>query len=404
MIRILAATGCRSDFDLLSPVYERLSRDARFQFGLMVGGAHLSQRYGRTVDAVRATGLPIVAEIDAFVDSDERDARPRTAANWIVAGSAVLRDFQPDLLLVCGDREDALGACTLAAYLRIPTAHFFGGDHGQTRDVDNLVRHACSKLASLHFAAMQEHAERLVAIGEPSERIHVVGNPALDAFRDAPWIPRDELLDLLGAPEVARRPYAVVVHHPSFASPETGGKEFELILDELKRRELHAFVGLPNVDFGSWRILDRIQSRKNRGGLHAFAPLPRTEFVNLLRHAAVLVGNSSLGLLEAPSVPLAAVNVGDRQRGRTAERNVLFVDADPDSLHAGLTLALSEEFQRGLEGIENPYGDGRSSERIVEILARGVDRNWTDKMFDPLSSAAFPRRTHPIDFARLGKS
>jgi UDP-hydrolysing UDP-N-acetyl-D-glucosamine 2-epimerase len=384
MIRILAATGCRSDFDLLSSVYGRLARDPRFQFGLIVGGAHLSERYGRTVEAVRATGLPIVAEIDAFVDSDDRDARPRTAAHWISAASKPLREFQPDLILACGDREDALAACTLAAYLRIPTAHFFGGDHGETRDVDNLVRHACSKLASLHFAAMQEHADRLTAMGEPPERIHVVGNPALDAFRETPWIARDELLQRLGAPEVGRRPYAVVVHHPSFSSPEAGAEEIELILGELGRRDLHAFVGLPNVDFGSRRMLDRIQSWSDRAGFHALAPLPRGEFVNLLRHAAVLVGNSSLGLLEAPSVPLAAVNVGVRQRGRTAARNVLFVDADADSIQSGLTLALSEEFQKGLEGLENPYGDGRSSERIVEILARGVDPDWADKTFDPL--------------------
>lgn len=384
MIRVLATTGCRSDFDLLAPVYTGLAGDARFQFGLVVGGAHLSDRFGRTVEVVRATGLPIVAEIDSFVDTGERDSRPLSAAQWTLRAAPVFQEFRPDVILACGDREDALATCMLGAYLRMPVAHFFGGDHGETRDVDNLARHACSKLASLHFVATRTHRDRLLAIGEPADRIHVVGSPALDAFREIAVASRTETLARRGACDVGDRPYAVVIHHPTFSEPDAGAREIDLILRELTRRKTPAFVGLPNIDAGSREILDALDRWKNVDGVHVFAGLDRADFINLLRHAAVLVGNSSLGLLEAPSLPLAAVNVGERQRGRTAARNVIFVDAEAGAIRKGLDKALSSDFSRSLNGLENPYGDGRSAARVIDILARVVHPDLADKSFDPL--------------------
>lgn len=383
-IRILATTACRSDFDLLSPVYQSLNKDDRFSFELLVTGVHFSEQFGNTARHVRATGLPIRAELQTFDDSPSRSARPRSAASWIEQASPLLEADPPDLLMACGDREDAIAACMLGAYLRIPVAHFFGGDHGDTRDVDNLVRHASSKLASLHFVMMEEHKKRLLAIGEPEGRIHVVGNPALDSFRTTPCLTRAETLAAVNASSVGEHPFAVVVHHPTFSDAARGATEMSLILNELETAQIPAIVGLPNADAGSRDIIKVIESRSMNGTVFPYRGLGRIEFVNLLRHAELLVGNSSMGLLEAPSIPLAVVNVGSRQRGRTAARNVLFVDAN--ELRNGIASAMSEEFREQLKDLVNPYGDGRTAARVVEILSRGVDPLLTDKPFDPLRS------------------
>lgn len=385
-IRVLATTACRSDFDLLAPVYHAIHEDDRFFFELLISGVHLSERFGYTVHHVRATGLPIRAELDTFDESSSRAARPRTAARWMEKASTLVESDPPDLLMACGDREDAIATCMLGAYLRVPVAHFFGGDHGDTRDVDNLVRHASSKLASLHFVMMEEHKRRLMALGEPADRIHVVGNPALDSFRTTPSLSRADTLVAVHASTIGDHPYAVVVHHPTFSDAACGAVEMSLILDELERAGIPAIVGLPNADAGSRDIIQVIESRSKKGTIFPYQGLDRIHFVNLLRHAEILVGNSSMGLLEAPSIPLAVINVGSRQRGRTAARNVLFVDAIENELREAIAQARSVQFKRVLAHIVNPYGDGRTSSRVVDILSRGIDPSLTDKLFDPLSS------------------
>lgn len=385
-IRILATTSCRSDFDLLTPVYHSLAADDRFDFSLIASGVHLAPRFGKTIRHVRASGLSVVAELETLVDTDTRDARPRTAARWIESAAPVVDRNSPDLLIAVGDREDALATAMLGAYLRTPVAHFFGGDHGDTRDVDNLVRHATSKLASAHFVMTGEHRDRLRALGEPAERIFVVGHPGLDAFRTTPKSSRAAVLAAAGAESFKDAPFAVVIHHPVFSDSDVGKREIEAIFDALAHVGLKALVGLPNSDAGSHAILSAIDRRAGSGSIVSYAGLPRPEFINLLRHADLLIGNSSLGLLEAPSVLLAAVNVGSRQRGRKAAENVLFVSGEVADIKRAIEQTRSPEFRKRLAQIDNPYGDGRSAERVIQVLAQGVPEEWRDKVFDPLGT------------------
>ena len=254
------------------------------------------------------------------------------------------------------------------------------------RDVDNLVRHACSKLASLHFVMTDEHRDRLLALGEPVDRIHVVGNPALDAFRTAPHQSRSQTLNDVDAAWIGERPYAVVVHHPTFSDLAQGALEMGMILGELARQEIPTIIGLPNADAGSRAIMDTINKHVATGKAVSFQGLPRTAFVNLLRHAALLIGNSSMGLLEAPSIPLPVVNVGSRQLGRRAAQNVVFAEATEHSIRHAIEMATSPFFWKSLENLVNPYGDGFAAERVIAILAKGIDPLFADKTFDPLQT------------------
>lgn len=366
--KIMGQTFCRSDFDLLSGVYGKLAENSSVQFEILVSGAHLSRRFGMTVKEVRKTGIPIAAEIPCLFDSDQFLARPLAMAHLIAGAMPLITRFEPDLLLAVGDREDTLAMCIAGAYLKIPTVHFFGGDHGVARHVDTPVRHACSKLASMHFVSHEEHAKRLVALGEPPSRIHVVGNPALDIFQEAPYMSPREFSPHLGCHFDPATPYAVVVHHPTYAERYSGAQEIEIIFEVLHERGLQAVIGLPNTDAGAREVLDVFKRWQAQEGFSFYQSLDRVTFVNLLRNAQTLIGNSSMGLLEAPSIPLPVVNVGERQRGRTAAENVLFVDAKKTAVARAVDQAVSGAFRASLQGLKNPYGNGESVKKIIRLL------------------------------------
>lgn len=386
--RILGFSSIRSDYDLLSTLYKGLHADPELDFGLVVSGAHLSHTYGNTVRQIESDELPIVMRIESLLDSNSPASRLKSAAVFLQAACDGVSDWAPDVLIFAGDREDAIMVALLGAFLRIPTVHFFGGDHADDANVDNPIRHACSKLATLHFVTHPEHQKRLQALGESAQRIHVIGNPALDRFIATPEIRREELCTSLDRPEWAQDDFALVIHHPILGYEELAGTYFEQVLEAIRQTGLRAFVSAPNTDAGNRRILDVIdQNRHDQTHFRFYRNLERKLFVNLLRHASLLVGNSSCGILEAPLLRRAVVNVGARQRGRLHAENVIFVDQDVPSITTAIERARSEEFHRILAEVESPYGTGDASEKAIRLLKTLDLKELVPKPEDPLAIA-----------------
>lgn len=383
-LRIAAFTGIRSDYDLMSGLYSRIHRDRGMTLGLIVSGAHLSESYGLTVREIEKDRLPILARVESLIDSDSKAARLKSASVLIQGCLPALNRFKPDLILFAGDREDAMAAALCGAYLGVPTAHFFGGDHATDGNVDNPVRHACSKLASFHFVIHPEHKRRLLRIGEPSGRITVVGSPALDRFAREPRLSKRDLLRKMGRPHW--RDYALMIHHPILGRELDAGLDFENVLRALKDRGLKAFVSYPNTDPGSRRSIKVIARYAGDPDFVFYKNLDRRRFINLMRHASLMIGNSSAGLLEAPSLRLAAVNVGARQTGRLQAGNVVFCGQSVPRISAAIDRALSAAFQKRLRTIRSPYGDGRSVERAFRRLKSLDLGRYRFKKEDPLSS------------------
>ncbi len=380
--RVLAFTGIKSDYDLMSEIYRAINDSDAFELGLLVSGAHLSASFGSTVDLISQDGFPIIARIESLFDSDSRASRLKSASVLLQCCLSHVEAYKPDLILYAGDREDAVTAALVGTYLSIPTVHFFGGDHSLDGHVDNPVRHATSKLSTYHFVSHADHAKRLRALGESEERIFHIGSPALDKFVRTRWIDKGALLAEVGRCESGS--YALVLFHPMPGEEERAGDHFLQVLDALKAEGVDAFIGCPNSDPGGRRILDAIESVSREPCLHFFRNLPRDLFVNLMRHASLMVGNSSAGILEAPSIPLATVNVGRRQVGRLATANVVFVDQDPEEIRSGIRKALSPEFQATLRHVTSPFGDGSSAKTAVQLLGRLDLESLTPKTEDPL--------------------
>ncbi len=383
MKKLLGITGIRSDYDLMSGLYRRLAADPAVDFRLLVGGAHLSKTYGFSIDLIREDGIPILATIESLLDADSASSRLKSASIMLQSATDIVAAWKPELILYAGDREEVWIGGLLGNYLEIPTVHFYGGDHTKSWHIDNPVRHAASKLSTFHVVTTDEHRLRLLAMGESDARIRVLGSLALDNFFEPTPSTAVPLVKATGLPNPLGD-YALMLFHPDPSEGPIAGEICRNILLELKAAGLGACIGYPNTDPANRAIIDAFAEFRDEPRFFFYRNLPRAEFISLYKHAQFIVGNSSSGILEAASVPIPAVNVGLRQRGRRSSVNVIFVDSDRDSIRRGIDAARDPTFRRSLIGMTNPYGDGRSCAKAYRFIVETNFAGMLQKTEDPI--------------------
>ena len=382
MKKIHVLTGIRSEYDILSPVIGAMAQTRGLEVGVIVTGAHLSARHNYSVRQIEADGFPIVARIDSLLASDGLTGRVKGAALQLAGLSDHFAMDRPDMLMVMGDREEPLTGAMAASYHHIPVVHIGGGDHAEDGNVDNPVRHAVSKLAHLHMATTPLSGQRLRAIGEEEWRINVVGASGLDRLVATPRMERAELDQALGV-DWAGAPFVILLYHPTITDFDAARAHMEVITSVLRDSGMRVAAMSPNTDPGSDAVVAGLQEfAATCDRVKLFTFLERKVFVNLLRHASALVGNSSAGILEAPTMGLPVVNIGRRQRDREHSTNVIFTDYDRDEIAGAIVRATGPAFRQSIAGCETPYGDGKTSQRIAEILARTpIDARLMHKHF-----------------------
>src|SRR5437867_1752911 len=259
-----------------------------------------------------------------------------------------------------------LSAAVAALPFVLPVAHLHGGEVTEGA-IDNQIRHAITKCARLHFVSAEPHARRVTAMGEEAWRIHTVGAPGLDRIRVAPVLSRAELAQRLGVAPEDR--WLVVTFHPVTLEYQETGRYVHELLVALEKVDASLVVTYPNADTAGRTIIRHLEEFAARHARVRLIPnLGDGVYLSLLRHADAMVGNSSSGLIEAPSFELPVVNIGSRQAGRLRAANVLDVGAERDEILAGIEAVLAPGFREGLRGMTNPYGDGHAAERIVRVL------------------------------------
>ncbi|MBV8047224.1 MAG: UDP-N-acetylglucosamine 2-epimerase (hydrolyzing) [Paludibacterium sp.] len=386
MRKILALSSIRSDYDLMSVLYKKLAADTRTDFRLLVSGAHLSPAHGLSVRHIVSDGIPLLSQVETLISSDSKAGRLKTASNLLAGSIDLVKDFAPDAILIAGDREDVLVGAMIGGFLGIPTVHFFGGDHAADGHIDNPVRHATSKLASLHFVSHEEHRERLLRIGEEPRRIHVTGSLALDKFMSEATIDRADVARRIDAPKNSlHRPWAVLIFHPISEEAEVAPDYIQSACHVLCQRGYHVFLGAPNTDPGSHRLVETLAGLDQDSRITFYRNIDRGLFVNLLRHSAVITGNSSAGILEAPSLQLPTINIGRRQRGRLSAPSVIFTDGSEREFTTALDRIEQPSFAVGLRTLVNPYGDGNSTAKVIELLHSLDFPAYLSKSVDPLA-------------------
>ena len=382
-MKILAITTIRSDYDLMTPLYGLLHADVNIELKLLVAGAHMSYSYGHTVDQIERDGFDILNKVESLLDANSLQSRAKSAGILFQGAVDIVSNYKPDLILYAGDREDVIMMAIIAGYMRIPTLHFYGGDHARDGYIDNPIRHAVSKLSTAHMVTMQQHKERLIKMGEAEERIHVIGNMSLDRFVNFKTVSMDTIRHHFEIAPAFKR-HAIVIFHPVSEEIESCHVTIEFILESLKKHGLFGFVSTPNCDPGNRSIIETCRRYENDNNFYFYRNMDRNMFLSIYKHSSLIIGNSSSGILEAASVPVAAVNVGLRQVGRFAPANVLFSAIDFNSIDTAISKALTPEFQKKVEGTCNPYGDGTSARKAYEIIKCSDFKRLLAKTEDPL--------------------
>ncbi len=366
---VLGVTGIRSEYDIMSSVFRAVSDHPQLELQLVVTGAHLSDAFGSTINDIRADGFTIAEEIQSLLNGDQASFRVKGMAIQLQGLVQTVARVKPDILLVLGDREEAMTTALVGAYMNIPVAHIAGGDR-VIGNVDDQIRHAVTKLAHLHFVTNGESAERIVRLGEQPFRVFNVGNPGLDRLLEVPYLNAAELSARLGFYIGEDEPFIMLIQHVISTEIEHAYDQMKTTLEAVRELGIKTVLSYPNSDAGGQKMIRAIREYESLPFLYAAKNIPRLEFVNLMRRAACLLGNSSAGILEAPLLKLPVVNVGNRQRGRLHAENVAFVPHDKNRIIEVLRRAISDqEYRKSVAACSNPYGDGKTSARIADLLA-----------------------------------
>lgn len=366
---ILGVTGIRSEYDIMSSVFRAIQTHPDLELQLVVTGAHLSDAYGHTVDEIHKDGFVVAEEIESLINGDQSSSRVKGLAIQLQGLVQAVTRIKPEILLVLGDREEAITTALVGAYMNIPVAHLCGGDR-VVGNVDDQIRHAVTKLAHLHFVTNDESAKRIACLGEQPFRIFNIGNPGLDRILDVQNIGSEELSNRLNFPIIDGEPIILLIQHSISSEINQAYEQMKISLDAIKQLGIKTIVSYPNSDAGGQQMIRAIQNYDSLPFLYVAKNIPRVEFINLMRRASCLLGNSSAGILEAPLLKLPVVNVGNRQQGRLHAENVQFVPHDKDRICAAIKLAVYDQtYRNSLKICSNPYGDGKSSARVAEILS-----------------------------------
>ncbi len=383
MKKVLAFTSIRSDYDLMSSLYKLLDNDSEIDFRIIVSGAHLSQQFGYSVSQIREDKFNILIELETLLNSDTGLARIKSASMLLQNSLETISKFSPDLMIYAGDREDVLMYSMIGGYLGIPTIHFFSGDHVSDGYIDNPIRHATSKLSTAHFTALYEHKKRLVRMGEDSKRVFVIGNLSLDKFINFDPMTKKELSNYFELNYQLEK-FALMIFHPVTAEANNTAEYFENILKNLEKRHIKTFVSYPNVDPSNKKILKIIQQYSKNDNFVFYKNLDRRVFISVYKHSRFIIGNSSSGIYEAATFKIPAINVGLRQTGRYADKNVIFCGTSLEEISTAIELSVSRCFQSTLKDITNSYGDGRSAIKAYNIIKTNDFKNMIAKVEDPL--------------------
>ena len=369
--RVAVLTSGRADYGLLYWVLRAIQDEPELELLLYVTGSHLSPAFGCTVREIEADGFPIARRVEILLAGDTPTAVAKAMSLALAAFADALREDGPDVLVLLGDRFEIVPVALAAVLHGVPIAHLHGGETSEGA-LDESFRHAVTKLATLHFAAAEPYMRRILQMGERPEMTHLVGAPGLDHLRRTELLSRDALEASL---EMAlEAPTALVTYHPVTTQPGRAGIQIEALLAALLAESpLQAVFTKSNADAEGRQINARLATfcAEHPRRFRLFDSLGTTLYLSCMRHLDLLVGNSSSGLIEAPSFALPVVNVGDRQRGRIMAANVIPVGTTEADIRRGIGLALSARFREGLIGMANPYdrfGDGRVGERIIATL------------------------------------
>ncbi len=371
--KILFSLESRATYGYSKNVIKAIKNFPNLSFQTLLTGSHLSKKYGSSINEIKKDKI----RIDEKVKFELSKKQPLWSYNMGIAISKFAKaidKLKPDIVLIFGDRIETLSICISAVYMNYPVAHVQAGD--KSGHIDDASRYAIAKLAHIHFASCDDSKKRIERLGEQKFRIYNTGAPQLDNIYE------DSVKECFTEKPLNKflsKRFILLIFHPIMNEIDSISNYMHNILKNCISLSINTVCIFPNNDLGSENILQVINSFDNKK-LKVFKNIRRELFLNLMKNCEFLLGNSSAGILEAPSFKKPVINIGTRQRGRPQSKNIINCGYDFNSIRKAIKLALSEEFKRKCSRVKNIYGDGKSGKRICEILEKiSLDKKLLDK-------------------------
>jgi GDP/UDP-N,N'-diacetylbacillosamine 2-epimerase (hydrolysing) len=383
--KICVVTGSRAEYGLLYWLMKEIANDPALELQTVVTGAHLSARFGSDVNTI-ANDFSIDAEVDMEVENDSAVGILQSLGKGIIGMGEALHRLRPDIVVVLGDRYEILGVAEACLISRIPLAHIHGGEITEGA-YDDSIRHAITKMAQFHFTSAQENSNRILQMGESPQSVYTVGAMGLEGIQRLELLDREELEQQLSL-TLGELSFAVTYHPVTLAdqTPEALFRELLAALDRFPRAKI--IFTKPNADAGNLVIGNLIDNfvAQNSGRAHAFASLGQLKYLSLISNVDAVIGNSSSGIIEAPSLGVPTVNIGDRQKGRLASESVIHCSDDSISIELAINKVISPDFRAFARTVKSPYEGKNMSKKIKDILKSTSLEDILRKKFYPIGS------------------
>ena len=376
-IKIIAFTGTRADYPRVKKVLEKIKLNKNFDLKIVVSGTHVLKEFGNTYKDIISDGFKIYKKFNIY-DSKYNTLYGATTAisNCTKKFATILKNYNPDIVLITVDRIETLGATIPASIMNFPIAHIQGGE--VTGTIDENIRHAVTKLSHIHLVANEDAKKRIIKLGENKKHIFNVGCPYIDLIKSTKNISKIKLFKKLNL-DINKKTIILIQHG---VTTEYGKSKNQIsktinVLKKLNKKTFQIFAIYSNADPGSKEIIKEIKKAK----FNLVKNIVSDEFINLMKYSNLIIGNSSCGVREAPSFNLPAINIGSRQNKRLRAKNVIDVDHNEKNIKKAIEFAMkNKKFKKMLKNVKNPYGNGNASNKIVSILKNLDLKKITNKV------------------------
>ncbi len=365
--KIAVVTGSRAEYGLLRPVMQAIKKHPKLALSVIVAGMHLVRSKGLTLKEVEKD-FKVDFKVDMKMKDDSNITLAKSLGYGIIRFVQIFEKAKPDIVVVLGDRNEALAATLAASQINIPVAHIHGGDITNSGTIDESIRFSISNFAHIHFVASKKSAERLLKIGEEKRRVFFTGSPGIDAILNSKYLSRKTIMNKYNLNSL--RSYCILVHNPVTIDPKSSYKDLKSELELLDSLGIRVIAIHPNADAGSTAMVKLLDSyaRKEKPNFSIYKNILHKDYLNLLKYASFLMGNSTSGIIEAPTLKTPVINVGERQKGRDYFGYIKFVDSKRSSLINAIEAVTDKKFV--FPKTKNPYGNGNSAKKIVDILVK----------------------------------
>jgi len=367
MRKICVITGSRAEYGLLRWVMKGIKNDPALKLTIIATGAHLSREFGLTYREIEKDGFRIDRKVKILTGLDTPEGVAKSMGKGLIGFADALNDLKPDLIVVLGDRYEIFSATAAALVARVPVAHLHGGELTEGA-FDDAIRHSITKMSHLHFVATEEYRQRVIQLGEQPQRVFTVGGLGIDNICRLKLLKRKELEAVLDFKLGKKN--LLITFHPVTLQRDAGVKQMVELLNALgKIKDTKLIFTLPNADTSSRKFIKMIKQFVGRhSNASVYPSLGQHRYLSCVANVDGVVGNSSSGLTEVPSLKKGTINIGDRQRGRLQATSVISCQGTRQGIATAIRRLYSSDFQTSLSGVRNPYGTGGASDKVVRIL------------------------------------